>query len=264
MQGPGLNHWQNYGPRWTRVREPLRPDAQVVDRMRALVAGHPGRALLLGVTPELAALFDTLDAVDKNVEVIATQWPGDSPGRRAIVGDWLEFGSGPDAYAVVAGDGSLNMATSPAMLSALLLRTHQLLAPGGLFFCRLFERPERAFSEDDLRAALGGRLRVNFHAFKWMMAMHLADTRGMVVAVAEILELFERLSPDRAALARRTGWPMPEIDTIEVYRGSQIRYVFPARAEWIAALPAGVRADFLPAGDYDLAACCPILSYRKA
>ena len=263
MQGIGLNHWQRYGARWSQVRPPLRPNAQVVGLMRALVGDEPGRALLLGVTPELATLFPTLDAVDKNPEVVASQWPGDSGSRRAIVADWLEFPAPRETYAVIAGDGSLNNAASAAMMHALIAHVHELLTPGGLFICRVFERPRTTFSEHDLQAAMAGRDGVNFHAFKWMMAMHLAEQHGMTVRVADILALFERLCVDRSALADRTGWALAEIDTIDVYRGSAIRYVFPNRTELIAAFPEDCLLDFIPTSDYDLAACCPILAFRK-
>ena len=46
------------------------------------------------------------------------------------------------------------------------------------------------------------------------------------------------------ALALATGWPLAEIETIDVYRGSQDIYIFPNRAELISAAPAGFSITF--------------------
>ena len=87
-----MNHWQTYPARWSLLKPPLRPDASVVDRVRALAGADAAPVLVLGVTPELAAAFAQVEAVDRSAEMIAALWPGDAPGRRAIQGDWLELG----------------------------------------------------------------------------------------------------------------------------------------------------------------------------
>jgi len=87
----------------------------------------------------------------------------------------------------------------------------------------------------------------------------------LLAAMGAILQRFNELHPDRDELAQRTGWPRAAIDTIDVYRGSPVMYVFPNRQEFTAALPGGIGdVRFTDCGSYDLANCCPILSFRKA
>ena len=264
MPEAAVNHWQTFPARWALLKPPLRPDASVVDCLRGLVGADAAPVLLLGVTPELAAAFAEVEAVDRSAEMIAALWPGDGPGKRAVRGDWLELGGEP-RFAAVVGDGSPNALTSLDDAARLLRIVVALLLPGGSFACRLYERPAVPFTVDDLVATTSRPGVMNFHAFKWQLALHIAETSSPTVRVAGILERFDALFPDRDALARRTGWTRAEIDTIDVYAGSPLAYTFPNRAEFTRLLPEGIEAArFLPCGSYDMAACCPMLTFRKA
>lgn len=259
-----MNHWQTFPARWSLLRPPLRPDASVVERVRSLVGADAAPVLLLGVTPELAAAFASVEAVDKSAEMIAALWAGDAPGRRAIQGDWLELAGAPRFPAVV-GDGSPNALTSLDAIARLLRIVVDLLLPGGAFACRLYERPAVPFTVDDLRATTSRRGAMNFHGFKWQLALHIAEASSPVVPVARIGERFDALFPDRDALAEQTGWTRAEIDTIDVYKGSPVAYTFPNRVEFTRLLPPGIEAaEFQACGSYDMAACCPMLTFRKA
>jgi hypothetical protein len=258
-----MSHWQKFPTRWSLLKPPLRPDASVVARLQELVGGVAGPVLLLGVTPELAAAFDVVEAVDKSSAMIASVWPGDSPGRTAVEGDWLELAGGPRFDGVV-GDGSLNALTSLDDMGRLLGIVVGLLRPGRGFACRLYERPQIPFSLDDLLASTARPGLMNFHAFKWQLAMHIAEISGATVRVERIGERFNAMFADRDALARRTGWSREEIDTIDVYAGSPLAYTFASRAELARLLPAGIEGtEFQACGSYDLAACCPVLTFRK-
>ena len=70
-----MSHWQTYPTRWSLLKPPLRPDPSVVERVRSLVGGGAAPVLLLGVTPELAAAFPVLEAVDRSPEMIAALRP---------------------------------------------------------------------------------------------------------------------------------------------------------------------------------------------
>jgi hypothetical protein len=259
-----MNHWQTFPARWSLLKPPLRPDASVIDCVRSLVGADAAPVLLLGVTPELAAAFADVEAVDRSAEMIAALWPGDGPGKRAIRGDWLDL-CGEPRFAAVVGDGSPNALTSLEDAAWLLRIVVGLLLPGGSFACRLYERPAVPFTIDDLLATTSKPGVMNFHAFKWQLAMHIAETSSPTVHVASILERFDALFPDRDALAGRTGWARAEIDTIDVYARSPLAYTFPDRVEFTRLLPPGIEAvRFLPCGSYDMAACCPMLTFRKA
>src|SRR6188768_3068242 len=100
----GSAHWDAHAARWRLIGAPLRPAAEDLEYLRASVgrlgsASAPAEpalarsALLLGVTPEIAELAwqppHRLVAVDKSEGMVNAVWPGDTPTRRAIVGDWL-------------------------------------------------------------------------------------------------------------------------------------------------------------------------------
>jgi SAM-dependent methyltransferase len=258
-----VDHWSRYAARRPMFEPPLRPHADVVALLRALVGDGDAPVLLLGVTAAIAEAFTTVDAVDINPAVVASSWPGDTESKRATVGDWLELGGGDRRYAAVLGDGSLNMLAPPQM-ARLLALVIGLLEPGGRFACRLFERPEPAFSEADLERTASGPGPLNFNAFKWQLAMHLSSGRP-TLPVAELRAAFQARWPDRAALARATGWPREAIDTIDLYEGSSLVYSFPSRAEFRQMLPEGSEAvEFLACGTYPLAERCPVLTFRRA
>ena len=257
------NHWQRFPPRWSRVQPPLRPDHDVVSRLRTLAGTPTGPVLLLGVTPELAEAFTVVCAVDKSAAMIADIWPGDTEQRTAVQGDWLGLDASSGRFAAVVGDGSISVVSSLAEFERLLAIVAERLEPGGRFACRYYERPATPIDEPALRSTIAhGSL--NFHAFKWQLAMHVAAKEGATVRAQRIADCFNALCPDREALAVRTGWSRDDIDMIDVYEGSTVAYVFADRAEVVHRLPANVEGvEFVACGSYDLASCCPILTFRK-
>lgn len=259
-----MSHWQKYHARWAQIQPPLRPNEDVVERLLQLAEPATGKTLLLGVTPELADAFSNVTAVDKNPAMIANVWPGDSATKSAMEGDWLQVELPHNSFDAVIGDGSLNNVSCPDGISHLLTRAMNWLSPGGVFACRLFERPVAKFTTEHLLQTARTSAQLNFHAFKWQIAMHLAASTGANVPVSEILRRFNELCPDRDALTAATGWPRQSIDTIDVYSGSNIVYSFPDRTEFLRTIPAdAVDVRFHAAGTYDLAECCPILAFRK-
>lgn len=258
-----MSHWDQYAPHWSNVSAPLRPTSEVTQAIASLADPGDGAVLQLGVTPELAAKFERLDMVDRSRGMIDGFWPGDTPGRRAICADWLECELPSNYYRAVVGDGSLNTLGSPALLERLLARIGDLLEPKARLVCRVFARPSRPFCTEDLIEVASGMKPLNFSAFKWMLAMNRAEAGNMVVATARLRAKFDAMFPNRSALAGATGWPLAEIDTIDVYRGSQDVYVFPTRTELIASAPRGFTIKFEECGGYDLAECCPLMVMER-
>ncbi|MBL8905190.1 MAG: class I SAM-dependent methyltransferase [Rhizobiales bacterium] len=264
MSGPS-DHWQTYHRRWSGLEAPLRPNSEIRARIVDLVGSGSDRVLLLGVTPELALSFENVVAVDKSAAMIANIWPGDGAKRRAIQADWLELDGSLGRFTAAIGDGSGNVLSHPGEIRQLLLTVREHLEPGGRFVCRLYARPEKPWSWQELLDEAAGRATVNFHAFKWKIAMRIAADGGAAVPVTRIHEQFERHFPDREKLAAVTGWDRSVIDMIDTYRGSSAVYCFPTRAEFLDCLPSGFRGiGFHPSGTYDLAEDCPIFACEKA
>jgi len=260
-----MGHWPLHARQWARVGPPLRPcpdDVAIATAEAeawARAHGRPPRALLLGVTPELAGMpwpaGTTLLAVDREAAMIDALF-APAPGRRAEVGDWLALPAPDGAFDLVLGDGSLSNLAFPGDYRRLAAELGRVLAPGGRVVLRLFAAPVEAEPlgavADALRAGAIGSL----HALKWRIAMALqpADRN---VRVADIWRAFGELVPDRAALARRTGWPPDVIDTIDAYRGSELVYSFPTLAEVRATLDPELAEIACHVPGYELGDRCP-------
>jgi hypothetical protein len=252
--------WGDFHRRWSRLKPPLRANAEVIAAISAVVKDQPGCVLLLGVTPELADIGRKTVAVDWSENMIAHVWPGDTDRRRAVLGDWLAMPLRRRRFSAVIGDGSLNC-LAYGDYPALFARLERLLAPGARLAVRVYATPAPCESIDSIRQdAMAGRI-AGFHAFKWRLAMAIAaERRSPDVPVALIHRLFENQFADRRALGRAAGWDREEIDEIDAYACSETAYSFPTLGEFAAALPRSFRQPrFVDSGAYELAERCPIL-----
>ncbi|HEY2032576.1 MAG TPA: class I SAM-dependent methyltransferase [Rhizomicrobium sp.] len=246
--------------RWTRLKAPLRPDAQIVSAYRRAIEGHDERVLLLGVTAELADLGDTVVAVDQSRKMIANAWPGDTETRKAVHGNWLTMPLETREFTAVIGDGVMTGIEFP-QYKTLFSQISRLLLPGARLAIRLYETPEPGETVAQVREqTMAGKI-AGFHAFKWRLAMAIvAEARHAAVPVARIHQMFRREFPDRAELRAATGWELDEIAEIDAYDGKPMIYRFPTRRELLAHLPAAfAEPHFQPSGTYELAERCPLL-----
>ncbi len=257
----GNSHWENFHRRWAQYTPPLRPNDEVVGAVAGAIAGHDERVLLLGVTPELANAGRDVTALDSSELMIAAVWPGDGPHRRAVKGNWLAMPFPVAAFTAAIGDGCLSALTCPEGQQQLYAQLARVLQPGGRLVLRLFKAPDRAETLPTvLKAVRDGAIR-NFHAFKWRLAMALTAAAGDPnIPVALILATFEREFPDRPKLAATTGWPLEQIDTIDVYRGSREVYSFMTFEQIRQTMPPSFTNPRLQdVGSYELAERCPLL-----
>jgi len=266
------SHWNAHARRWRLIGAPLRPAAADVEHVKRSVerfllpSKAPRRALLLGVTPELAEISWEpplqLLAVDKSQGMAEGVWPGDTAARRVQVGDWLALPSEP-SFDLALGDGVFTLMEYPSGYRALATKLAELVAPGGLLCLRLFCRPERPESVGDVFAALDAKQLGNFHVFKWRLAMALQDEALHSVRLADIWDAFATRVPNIAELSARTGFPEAEIATIEGYRGVQDRYSYSSVDEVASALqPAfDLLETWYP--PYELGERCPHLTLRR-
>ena len=264
--GEVAHHWQHYG-------SPLRPCATDVQAMEEFVRrwcpdhGRPLKALLWGVTPEIAAMAwpegTELLAVDKSRPMIEHVWPGDLPGRRkAVCADWFEFVCGADRYDVVIGDGNFAILDYPVQYCTLAGLARDALTSDGVLITRFFikpansETPEAVF--DDLLANRIG----SFHSFKLRLAMALQTSANDGVRMGDVFNAWAHARIDFHALMAMTGWPQPVIDTIRLYEDKDSRLAFPSAAEVRTLM--SEHFDMLDERclSYELGERCPVACFR--
>jgi SAM-dependent methyltransferase len=266
------SHWDAYAARFRLVGQPLRPGpsdvTHVRDTVRRLLPRDAGkrRALLLGVTTELAQIdWDPplqLCAVDRSASMIRGVWPGDTEARQAQLGDWLSLPAPPGGFVLALGDGVLTLFDYPAGYAQLGSALKRLLAPQGLLCLRLFCRPEPSENVTEVFDALWAGRIGNFHVFKWRLAMAIQGDATRGVRLAKIWDTFEAHT-SVSRLAERTGFPMPEVGTIEGYRGVQDRYSFSTEREAIDVLSPELELLETWHPGYELGERCPHLTFRR-
>ena len=255
------SHWNEFHRRWARIKAPLRPNAEIVAAFEAALAGNTARILLLGVTQELAGLGRELVAVDRSAGMLEHVWPGDQAHRHAYLGDWLNLQFPKGHFSAVIGDGSLSTLGFPSDHRNFYAQLEHVLKPGGRFIVRTFATPEEGDTIDAVADRAWGARIANFHAFKWHLAMAIVSESGDAnVAVTAIRDAFNRVFPDRKALAAATGWAPEDIDTIDVYQGSPDAYSFATLSQLRAVVPKSfARVEVVAAGAYPLAERCPFM-----
>ncbi|MBU0621633.1 MAG: class I SAM-dependent methyltransferase [Gammaproteobacteria bacterium] len=251
------SYWQGFAQRWNRLGSPLRPNAEDVANFRQAMGDAPGRSLLLGVTPELADLAPDLTAIDNSAAMIAALW---HDRQKAVLGDWLDMPFPPASFDTLIGDGCLVLLAQPGQHRRFFEQLAKVIAPGGKILLRVFVNPEqRETREQVCNDALAGKIE-GVHAFKWRLSMAIAsESTDYTLSVAETAATFDRLIPDRGALAAATGWRADEIETIDFYRGSDARYCYPTLAQVRKAIPPTLKEHEIIYGSYELAERCPIL-----
>jgi len=192
-------------------------------------------------------------------------WPADELHctGHAVCEKWQES-SLPDASVdVVLGDGSLSVLPSRRDYPAVIGDVHRVLKPGGRFALRCFVHPDddepidRVF--DDLEANKIGSM----HALKWRIAMALQKTIVDGVVVSDIRDCFNAHVADRQAAARRLGWPVEAINTIDAYTGSSVAYTFPTLAEITEAVAGRFEITSITHPSYELGERCPVIGFAR-
>ncbi len=271
---PPFSHWNKHAQQWRYVKAPLRPCAEDIALIEQTLARHfPPQttlnALMLGVTPELAANrwrpALKLVAVDNTLAMINSVWPKDDAHRNALCGNWLQLPVQDACMDLALIDGGLPAISFPHAHRKLATQLHRVLKPGGLFVARIFARPANTESVDDVLAATHGRQIGNFHVFKWRLAMALqGENSSKGVRVDDVWQTYEKHIGPHARLEQLTGWPIEEISTIDAYRGSRAIYHFPSVAEMIGALADELVCVERMHATYELAERCPTLVFRRS
>ena len=234
-------HFDDWGP-------PLRPPPADIALYRRFVAHcfgerhAPVPALLLGVTPELAAadwpVPLQLTAVDQSEPMVRRVWPGDVPGqRRAFVGDWWQPIDMPRPSLVLT-DGAPVFFPQPQRLFA---HVAAMLSDDGAFVVRAFCAPPRREPLAEVMAGVHAGAFDTFHRFKWHVAMALQDDAGAGVAQHRVWQVITEAAPDWGALPQ-PGFSPRAVGTLRFYRGQAGTLHFPTREATAQALHAHFHA----------------------
>lgn len=265
--------WDNYARDWHLVAAPLRPSAEDLAIYERAIggwqAGHarPARALLLGVTPEIATMRwpsgTQLLAVDRSGGMIEHVWPaGTAPHGAAVRGDWLKLPLRDASRDVAVGDNPFTRHRYPQGHREMLASLRRVVSPDGLLVLRYFcapDEPERASQVfADLHAGRIG----NFHIFKWRLAMALQPSLDEGVPWGAVWDAWHAEVRDPEGLMRTRGWPIELLRTIEVNRGSADRVTFPTYAEVQAVLGEAFEPVQRIVPRYELGERCPIVIAR--
>jgi len=270
MQTPN-SHWEDFAAVWHRVGPPLRPCPTDVDYVSSTVhawhdahAGRESAALILGVTPELAAMpwphGCHVLGIDHHVGMIRRFWPAHGQPRRMVVrGDWREMPLAPHSIDVILADGCLTQLDFPAGYVSALTQAQRVLQPQGLFLARFFVQGEQAETLEALRAQLRAGAVSSFHEFKFRLALALQSEATQGIRLDDVWQAWQGLRELAQPLAGRPGWTPEATSTIEVYRASNSRYTFPTLDELRVVL-----SDFFVERscvnlDYPFGANCPTL-----
>jgi SAM-dependent methyltransferase len=257
-------HWNAIRKHWQLLGPPLRPPAEVVETYERELDLARSHVVMLGVTPELAGLGAAMTSVDESADMIAGIWPGDSDTRKAVQGDWFSLPFPGASVEALIGDGCLSAIGAADLRRRLFASIARALKDDGRAGIRLYASPESPDDPSDVRAlALGGGVST-FHELKWRVAMTATGgAPDYAIPVRGILEQFDRMFPDRKELSARTGWELPVIGTIDVYRNSPAVYSFAPAAALIeeARLYFG-DVGLASTGAYGLAERCPLLVLR--
>ncbi|MGH6945894.1 MAG: class I SAM-dependent methyltransferase [Kiloniellales bacterium] len=260
--------------RWKFVGQPLRPgplDVAIYEEVAKGWAGfHPGRkakALLLGVTPEIAGMAwpagCELLSIDRSTAMIAIVWPAPKTlPAISVCADWRQMPLRPGSRDLVFGDGCLALIPYPDGFREMIAALRAAIAEDGRLTLRFFARPEQrepldAVFDDLTEGRIG-----NFNCFKWRLAMAVhGETSNQGVRLAEVWSAWEKRNIDPEELAAKLGWSVDVIVTLENYRDQATRYYFPTLREILAVFSERFVEQTVHLPGYEIGERCPIVVF---
>lgn len=256
---------KDFHRRWPTLKQPLRAPEDSAAFLAPLFADCADPILLLGVTPELAALPRAILAMDWSEAMVAAAWRGDDDAHQVIVADWKAMPLPEAAVGGAMGDGALTMLAWPHDHRHVLAELWRVVRPGGRIAIRCFVTPEQPETIDDLQdlSAAGA---LTFH--EWRMRFNMAAARhdgNVMITSARLYELYDAAWPERHDYIDAIGWPGEAIAEIDAYRGSAYIHSYPKITELDALLhecwPGTWR--YQPTTGYPGAEFCPLLVLER-
>jgi SAM-dependent methyltransferase len=267
--------WNHAAFYWDLMGPPLRPSEQDTKIMQQAVAAwsrrvphHHLKALMLGVTPQIATMSwpegTDLLAVDRSAEMVRLVWPGDIAGRRkAECADWLQLPVRDASVDVIVGDGSFNCVELdyPEGFSLLAQSARRVLKRDGIMVMRFYARPEAGESPEAVLQDLTARRIETFDGFRLRLLMAVHANHASV-RVHDAWQVWSAANIDLDSLISLTGWRKDVIRTISGYQGKETRYTFPTLPEIRATLSEWFDELIITVPDYPLGDRCPIIVFR--
>jgi len=268
------SYWQGLAQSYAAAGAPLRPSREDIEFLESAMAECAARrkpehlrALLLGVTPDIAAMRwpegTRLTAADNSFSMVRAVWPGNVPGRRlGVCANWLALPVRESSCDAVIGDGSMNCVRFPAGFRALAESVRGVLREDGISVLRCYTRPVPGEGPDEVFEDLRRGEIVSFHHFKFRLLMAMQESTEQGIAVAEVYREWMERKVDLGALSGRAGWEKKTIDTMELYRGRETVHTFPSMAEFRSVLSEHFEELGVSSPSYSLSERCPVLVLR--
>ncbi len=256
--------WRHLASVWKHRNPPARPspqDTRLLEEMvgEALAGREAPRALLLGVTPEIATMRwpsgTRLVAVDGSAAMIREVWPADEARGAAVVrGEWGAMPFREGAFDIVVGDASLGFQKYPDPFHGVVREVRRVLRSSGALATRVYTRPETREPLETIFADLrAGRIgTAEFLWWRLFAALHHERARG--ADSADAYEAWRANVPDPAALASSIGWTPADTQKMDELGAAPFNFIFPTMREIRADLAAtfeetACRAPACEAGD---------------
>lgn len=238
---PANELWSRQASLWNSLGPPLRPAAEDIAIVRkavrkwSLVHGAP-RALILGVTPELAKLpwppSASLLAIDRSPMMIERVWPGfPRPGLGAICGDWLTMPLDTQSRDVVLADGIFVQLPIPHAHRQLFEKLASVLSPTGRFVVRMFALPQTYESPAEVLTLCRAGEIPTVHEFKIRLLMAMQPSSSAGVQLSDVWQCWNTHRQQLSGQGSAARWPADELATLEAYRDQSARYYFSSLAE---------------------------------
>jgi len=266
------DHWVNLAKSWDLRKSPLRPapeDIRIVENevRRWYTSVQPGQiaAAVLGATPELARMSwpraPRLLAIDKSQAMLRGVWPGAALGCGTVCAEWTALPLADASLDLILGDGCFSAVTGDKY-RPFSRAMRRVIRGTGRVFMRYFLRPERSEPVSGIVADLWAGRIGNVHSFKWRLSMALHGTLAEGVRLDRIWDAWHEAVPEPERLAKNLDWPLPEILTMDDFRGVAARYTFPTLAEARAAVSGEFEEIACHYPSYELGERCPTLVLR--
>lgn len=264
-----MSHWDKHAKQWHTIGTPLRPshsDVGIIhswSQVMSISQTQPFNVLLLGATPELAAISwpntTRLFAIDSNFAMIKSVLLKTklSVSPLIIQGNWLHLPLPESFFHLVVGDGCYSM-VAEKNYDQLSDEMFRVLHPTGFFFMRFFIKPDPHESMEIIHQDFVSGKIDNFHSLKWRIAMALQDSLKKGVCLDTIWQTWNKRFKEHSTLY----WPQQVISSIDNYKNNPALYTFPTYGEMSAKLNSRFTTLDLHTPSYQLGERCPILKLK--